>query len=171
MKIKIIKDKKEHNWKKIHKRIVKDTSYEFLGDFTDNTKDITNYYCYEKETNKPIGYLSLGFSTEYHRFYGINFIGILPEYRRKGIASKLLFFAKKHAKKEGYLRLFTVYSTSESNVFNFNRKHCFSSESTYVNILLDSGKRLYFCPFSYYDKNLKEKSSLLHTFKIMFLRL
>ncbi len=171
MKISIIKNKKKHNWKKIHKQAVKGTIYEFSVDFEYSNENITNYYCYVKETNKPIGYISLGFTTEYHRFYGIEFIAVLPKYRNKGVASKLLNFAKKQAKKEGYERLFVAYSIYDIKVYNFNKKHSFIPESRYVNILLDSGKKLYFCPFAYYENKFKERSKVLNTFEIMFLRL
>lgn len=171
MDIKILKDRKKHNWKKLSKKIVKGTSYEFLGDFEYNFPNLTVYYCYEKQTNKPIGYISLGFTTEYHNFYGIEFIGILPEYRNKGIASKLLNFAKKQAKKEGFDRLFVAYCSNEKNVGKFNQKHGFVYENTYVNIKLDTGKKLYFCPFSYYDNKLKHRSTIINSFEIMYLRL
>jgi len=171
MNITITKDKKQHNWKKIHKDIVKGTTYEHLGDYEDVILNITNYYCYDKETNKPIGYISLGYTTEYHNFYGIEFMGVLPKYRNKQIGSKLIDFAKKEAKNKGFDRLFVAYSTIEKRIERLNLKHGFIYENRYVNIQLDTGKKLYFCPYSYYDNNLKNKSKVLHSFDIMYFRL
>ena len=170
MNIIITKDKKKHNWKKIHKNIVKGTTYEDLGNYEDSTLNITNYYCYDKETNKPIGYISLGYTTEYHRFFGIEFMGVLPKYRNKQIGSKLINFAKKEARKKGYDRLFLVYSTIEKRLERFYLRHGFVYENRYVNVQLDTGTKLYFCPVSYYDNSLKHKSKVLHSFDIMYFR-
>jgi GNAT superfamily N-acetyltransferase len=171
MQIITLKDKRKHNWKKIHKDIVKGTTYENLGDYKDKLPNVTNYYCYEKETNKPVGYISLGFTTEYHNFYGINFIGVLPKYRNKKIGSKLINFAKKQAKKESYSRLFLVYSTTETRLERFNLRYGFIYENRYVNVQLDTGKKLHFCPIDYYNNKLKNRSKLLHSFDIMCFRL
>jgi len=68
MNIIITKNKKNYNWKNIHKSIVKNTFYENYSYYKKNILDLTLYYCYNKDTKKPIGYISLGYTTEYIYF-------------------------------------------------------------------------------------------------------
>jgi len=60
--------------------------------------------------------------------------------------------------KKGYDRLFLVYSTIEKRLERFNLRHGFVYENRCVNVQLNTGTKLYFCPFAYYDNSLKHKS-------------
>ncbi|GEM_PF-4593486 len=100
LKLRITTKPRKHNWKKIHELIVKDTELSNCGGFTDNNRNLTNFYVFDFITNKPVGYFTLGFTSEYHRFFGLEFMGVLPKYRCKGVGTKIIEFAKKYAKKQ-----------------------------------------------------------------------
>jgi len=160
LKLRVTTNPGKHNWKKIHELIVKDTPLSSLGGFEKNNIDITNFYIFDLLTNKPIGYFTLGFTSEYHRFFGLEFMGVLPKYRCKGVGSKIIKFAKKYANKQGYKRLFSVHIKSEDHIRRLNEKAGFIYENTYVNVTLEDGTRFDFCPIAYYNRCIKNKYNI-----------
>jgi len=170
LNIKITKDPGKHNWKKIHQLIVKDTPLSSFCGFSDSSIDLTNFYIYDLITNKPIGYFILGFTTEYHRFFGLEFMGVLPKYRCKGIGSEIIKFSKKYAKKQGYKRLFAVFIKSEEHIKRLNERNGFIYENTYVDLTLENNQGYGFCPIAYYNKHIKNKQKVkrISIFDIMY---
>ena len=88
----------------------------------------------ENENSTIVGSIMAGY--EGHRGW-INYLGVVPEYRKKGIATKLMEAAEKKLKTHGCPKINLQVRTSNSDVLVFYEKIGFKSDN-----VVGYGKRL-----------------------------
>jgi len=89
----------------------------------------TGFVIYNVQENLAVGYLSLIKYTE--SLYGIKFVFVAPNYRRKGLASELLNYSISYAKEHGAKKIYLNPDFNDSVLLNFYLKRGF-------NLIVDS---------------------------------
>lgn len=110
----------DHRWIKICLRS------SLNGSHIEGVKDLE--YFIEKEDSKPISIIGLySLFKDYKEALWIGWFGVDPEYRNKGLGTKLLNFSIKESKKRGaeYLRLYTSPNPDEKKAHKLYEKKGF----------------------------------------------
>ncbi len=94
--------------------------------FTDRLSDPTAYFVVAEEGGRLVGYANAQpikeFEYREHKYVEIDNLGVIPEYRRQGIASKLLDECLSWAKGEGYEKVYLQSYAKNTGAREFYKK-------------------------------------------------
>ncbi|WP_075343354.1 GNAT family N-acetyltransferase [Tenacibaculum agarivorans] len=113
----------------LYAAIFEDALHDFFIDRIQSKKDVIIIIAYE--TKKPVGF-KIGYQYNETTFY--SWVGgVLPDYRRKGIAQKLAITQETLIKKRGYTKLRTKSMNRFKPMLLLNIKNGFDIVQVYTN--------------------------------------
>lgn len=94
--------------------------------FANLVQDNQAYCCLAEVNNKPVGYIAgreKKFGYRKSRYFEIENMGVIPEFRSKGIGALLINQTKEEAKKKGYQKIFVNSYFHNIKAIAFYKNH------------------------------------------------